>query len=299
MKRIAPCLVLAFCFPIVYAGYENGGVITTYVGDVDCYSGLLEVKNGGAADLLEMQNFSHLKVWSTSPLGYMGGIWDINIKHNSHLDYHGGWTDELTIRGYATADLYGGRIDGISSYQYIGWRGGQYYGLPHINIHCQPGYSWKEENGVIRGIEGLWWDGTSCCNGEFQLFDRRNRPSWFLSQWQSPISLNRLWQVALGSFLLTSPFIRRRCFCFFRLTFLFWLSMANIFYYDAFLFFDSIVNRFSIGIIRRIDEWPKRKNDAAIFITINITTKIPAKEVFQSKTSQGTCFTNNFRSLKR
>jgi hypothetical protein len=160
-KRIIPCLTLICCLSTVYAGYENGGVITTYVGDVDCVSGLLEVKNGGAADLLEMQNFSRLKVWSTSPLGYMGGIWDIKLVHNSHLDYYGGWTDELTIGNYATADLYGGRIDGISSYQYIGWRGDRYYGEQHINIHCQPGWAWKEENGVIRGITGVWWDDTS------------------------------------------------------------------------------------------------------------------------------------------
>lgn len=106
---------------------------------------------------MEMQNFSHLKVWSTSPLGYMGGIWDINIKHNSHLDYYGGWTEELTIRGNATADLYGGQIDGISSYQNIITTGAD----PHINIHCQPGWSWKYENGVIRGITGVWRDGSN------------------------------------------------------------------------------------------------------------------------------------------
>jgi len=39
MKRTAPCLTLLFCFSIVYAQYENGGVITTYAGDVFCLSG--------------------------------------------------------------------------------------------------------------------------------------------------------------------------------------------------------------------------------------------------------------------
>jgi len=39
VKRTAPCLMLLFCFSIVYAQYENGGVITTYAGDVFCLSG--------------------------------------------------------------------------------------------------------------------------------------------------------------------------------------------------------------------------------------------------------------------
>jgi len=168
MKRIIPPLILACCFSLAHAGYENGGVITTYVGDVDCYSGLLEVKNGGAADLLEMQNSSHLIVWSTGPLGTnpRGGIWDINLVHNSHLDYYGGWTEEITIRNNATANLYGGRIDAITSFQNVQWiYGGQPYGQ-HINIYAK-NWSWVYENGVIRGITGQWLENGTTFNIRF------------------------------------------------------------------------------------------------------------------------------------
>lgn len=160
MKRLVPLLLLVFCFSIAYAEYENGGVITTYVGDVDCVSGLLEVKNGGAADMLEMQYSSHLKVWSTSDLGYTGGIWDIVLGHNSHLDYYGGWTNELTIGSYATADLYGGRIDAISSAQHVGWIGRDWVD-PHINIYALPGWSWTLDGNQKKvGITGQWWNET-------------------------------------------------------------------------------------------------------------------------------------------
>ena len=160
MKKLVLLLLPVFCFSITYAGYENGGVITTYVGDVDCFGGLLEVKNGGAADLLEMQNSSHLKVWSTSDLGYMGGIWDIRLLDHSHLDYYSGWTDELTLYNYATADLRGGRIDGISSFQYVGQIGRDWVD-PHINIYALPGWSWTlDDNQKKVGITGQWWDST-------------------------------------------------------------------------------------------------------------------------------------------
>jgi len=158
MKRIALCLMFLFCFSIVSAQYENGGVITTYVGDVDCLSGLLVVQNGGAADLLQMENYSHLEVWSTSPLGYMGGIWDIKLFGHSHLDYYGGWTDELSMRNYSTAKLYGGRIDFISSYQkvfdvIVGW---DEQGNPIFNTHIEMFVRDYEYNPATLRITGTW-----------------------------------------------------------------------------------------------------------------------------------------------
>lgn len=159
MKKVIPILIVACFSPLVYAGYENGGVITTYVGDVDCYSGLLEVKNGGAADYIGVENSSHIKVWSTSPLGYnpRGGIWDINLVHQSHLDYYGGWTDEVTVRYNATANLYGGRIDYITSFQNVQWiYGGQPFGQ-HINIYAKKDWSWiLDGNNNKVGITGHW-----------------------------------------------------------------------------------------------------------------------------------------------
>jgi len=108
-------------FSVGQAGYENGGLIPAgvYEGYVECRSGLLVV-DGGGADIIEMRYSSKLEVWSTTPFvaGY-GGIWDIRMFHNSHLDYLSGETEELLLDKNATAHLYGGQIDYISSYQTV------------------------------------------------------------------------------------------------------------------------------------------------------------------------------------
>jgi hypothetical protein len=96
-------------------------------------------------------------VISTSfPLGLdVGGIMDIMMTGHSHLDYYGGLTQELTMGSYATANLHGGRIDGITSIQYTVTTGAN----PHINIYCQEGWEWILDNAQKKiGIEGLWMD---------------------------------------------------------------------------------------------------------------------------------------------
>jgi hypothetical protein len=175
MKRIIPFYLIVGCLSTVYAQYENGGVITTYVGDVDCLSGLLVVKNGGGASLLEMQNTSRLEIQSTSPLGYLGGIDDIRLKHNSHLDYYGGWTDELSMRNYSTAKLYGGRIDYISSYQkvfdvIVGW---DKQGKPIFNTHIEMFVRDYKYNPASMRITGTWEDYTTF---NIKLLDQSSDP---------------------------------------------------------------------------------------------------------------------------
>jgi hypothetical protein len=115
------CLLFACCFSKSYAGHEDADRVIgpgEYVA-LDWLSGLLVV-DGGGADLIEVYNSARLEVWSTTPFiaGY-GGIWDIVLKNNSHLDYYGGQTEELSMRNDATANLYGGRIDYISSFQTV------------------------------------------------------------------------------------------------------------------------------------------------------------------------------------
>jgi hypothetical protein len=77
---------------------------------------------------------------------------DLALFNYSRLDYYGGEMEELTIGNSATAHLHGGRIDYISSAQYPTTK--------HIKIYAREGWSWKYENGKIRGITGSWWDGT-------------------------------------------------------------------------------------------------------------------------------------------
>jgi len=168
MRRIIPCFFLMIVFaPSLFAGYSDGFITSgEYEYGVDWTSGSLVV-NGGGADVIEILNTAHLEVLSTStPLGLdVGGIQYIDIKNNSHLDYYGGQTLEVTLRGNATADIYGGRIDYISSFQYV---------LPrHVNIYCQPGWSWILDGTQKKvGITGLWEDNSAfnihfTANGEY------------------------------------------------------------------------------------------------------------------------------------
>lgn len=163
MKKIAPYLIAICFFPSVYAGYENGGVITTYAGDVDCLNGLLVVTNGGGASLLQMENYSLLEVQSTSSLGYLGGIWDIKLFGHSHLNYYGGDTDELSMRNSSTSKLYGGQIGFISSFQkvfdiIVGW---DQKGNPLYNTHIEMFVRDYEYNSVTKRLTGTWKDWTT------------------------------------------------------------------------------------------------------------------------------------------
>jgi hypothetical protein len=162
MKRML--LLFACCLYPAYGGYEYADRVIAageYAYTLDWLSGVLVV-DGGGADWIEVRNSSRLEVWSTSvPLGLdVGGIMDLVIL-NSHLDYYGGLTEELTIGGQnATVYLAGGRIDFISSYQYVTWVDGKPTGQ-HIHIHAQDGWEWKYENGLIKGVKGLWLDGSA------------------------------------------------------------------------------------------------------------------------------------------
>jgi hypothetical protein len=153
MKRMMLLLLFGCCLSMTQAGYDDGLISAgEYEYGVDWLSGTLVV-DGGGADVIEVRNFSRIEVRSTTPfLGqtYQSGITDIVIGHYVRLDYYGGETEELSIGQHAIAHLRGGRIDYISSAQYAPPK--------HIFIYARKGWEWKVENGVIRGITGLWWD---------------------------------------------------------------------------------------------------------------------------------------------
>jgi len=175
MKSMIPFFLIVGCLSTVYAQYENGGVITTYVGDADCLSGLLVVKNGGGASLLQIENYARLEVQATSPLGYMGGIWDIKLFGHSHMGYFGGQTEELSMRNYSTAKLYGGRIDYITSYQkvfdvIVGW---DKQGKPIFNTHIEMFVRDYKYNPASMRITGTWEDYTTF---NIKLLDQSSDP---------------------------------------------------------------------------------------------------------------------------
>jgi len=158
MKIFSLLLWVACCIFPAYGGYADGLISAgEYEELVDWISGTLIVDGGGANTILAW-NSSRVEVRSTTPfLGqpHPSGITDLVLWHDSRLDYYGGETEELVVKMNATAHLYGGRIDGITSSQYT-----QYDPTKHIFIYAQEDWSWKYENDKIRGITGLWYDGT-------------------------------------------------------------------------------------------------------------------------------------------
>lgn len=133
--------------------YAYGAIWTNYCPPL--------IVEGGGADVIEVRDYGRLEVrYTSTPITNNSGIWDIALGHNAHLDYFGGMTEEITIGNSATASLYGGRIDAITSMQYVGWLGGRYWGEPHVSIYCQPGWSWISSGQNKVGITGLWQDNT-------------------------------------------------------------------------------------------------------------------------------------------
>jgi hypothetical protein len=106
------------------------------------------IVDGGGANWIEMRGYGRLEIRSTSiPINNnfdTGGIWDIALLTNSHLDYLGGITEEITIGTNATAVLRGGRIDAITNMQYAG--------IKHIDLYCR---AW-DYNTTTKILTGTW-----------------------------------------------------------------------------------------------------------------------------------------------
>ncbi len=155
MKRAMPLLFIISCVSMAHAGYADGLISAgEYEELVDWISGTLIVDGGGANTILAW-NSSRVEVRSTTPfLGqpHPSGITDLVLWRDSRLDYYGGETEELSMEMNATAHLYGGRVDFISSYQYGT--------TERIFIYAQEDWLWTFEADKIRGITGSWWDGT-------------------------------------------------------------------------------------------------------------------------------------------
>ena len=160
MKRIVPYLLLiAVCVSVSLADYSDGFITAgEYEYGVEVFNHDVLVVDGGGADVIDMWDYSHLEVRDTSmPLGLdVGGVYDIVLDGYSELLYLGGATDLISVYDYSTAELRGGQINYIRSFQYADTK--------HIDLFCQPGWSWEttynpvEQEDIITGITGLWED---------------------------------------------------------------------------------------------------------------------------------------------
>ena len=159
MKRIMPPLLLFLyacaCFGAL--GDADDGYLTEgeYDYGVEVFNYDVLIVEGGGADMIEMWDYSYLEVRYTSiPINgdwHTGGILDILIDDYSKLLYLDGMNDLLSIYDDAKATLKGGTINHIRSYQYADTK--------HIDLYCQPGWSWFYESDKIGGITGLWESG--------------------------------------------------------------------------------------------------------------------------------------------
>ncbi len=93
--------------------------------------------NGGGASAVDAWDYSFVEVrYTSTPLGLdVGGINTLSLHDNSILNYYGGLTGILSLRGDAQTFLFGGSINAILSYQYVPMPNNIAY--PRITIDCQ------------------------------------------------------------------------------------------------------------------------------------------------------------------
>ena len=159
MRRMVLMMLLAFCAPLVFAGYSDGFITAgeyEWLVTWKSFDPPLIVDGGGAYEIY-FRDKGHLIVKSTStPLQrYVSGVYDILLGNKAQLLYLNGVTELIAFNGDATADLKGGSINYIKSMQYTNMTGA----APHINIYALPGHSWIDGN-LLKGVQGQWWDGS-------------------------------------------------------------------------------------------------------------------------------------------
>jgi hypothetical protein len=157
MKRSVVCISLVLLSTsAVFAGFD-------YVIENAYRPGRLELNSqsllvlGAGAEWIDAKNSSYVEVHGTaSPLGIdTGGIWTLDLMNSSALVYAGGETGAVTLSQHATATLKGGRIDYISSYQYVLGPNQTY--IPHIEIVCKE----HEYDSLTKRLTGVWMDDTT------------------------------------------------------------------------------------------------------------------------------------------
>jgi hypothetical protein len=160
MKRLFGVMVLVSACGWARAGYDfviDGGY---GVPDLHGYQTLL--MTGGGSGGLYMTDHSSARIEGTSPLEEgAGGIWNLDLGGESHLDFLGGEVRSMDFATYATAVLSGGRIDQIRSRQnawkYVDGPPVHLVPNPHITIVCD--LDSVVHNPQTNILTGTWLDG--------------------------------------------------------------------------------------------------------------------------------------------
>jgi hypothetical protein len=164
MKRFVPCF-LAF-FLCVYPGfawlYESDAAADGYLTKGEYDGGNVTLQGfeelfviGGGANRISARDHSYVEVQYTStPLSFNSGIYDIMLYDDSRLLYLGGITEEITLYKNASAVLRGGRIDYITLLR-------RPQDFCYVTIYCLDGWQWNYVNEQKKGITGQWQDGSA------------------------------------------------------------------------------------------------------------------------------------------
>ena len=79
---------------------------------------------------------SYIEILNTSSLTSSGGVADLNLDDTSRLQLFGGEIGVIDFRDHSVADLRGGNINYIRSFQQVGWVGRDWVS-PYIEIVCR------------------------------------------------------------------------------------------------------------------------------------------------------------------
>lgn len=165
MKHVELCFVVCCILgSVCLAGFDYVIEDTYRLGTIDLDSQSLLVLGAGAG-WIDSRGSSYVEVHNTdTPLELnVGGIWTMDLNDSSDLVYLGGETMDLTLSDHATAILEGGRIDYISSFQYVLSPNQNY--IPHIEI-VSTEYDFDSSTNTLTGV---WMDGSTF---DIQLVDQ-------------------------------------------------------------------------------------------------------------------------------
>jgi hypothetical protein len=158
MKKAALYIlfVCLFVYPTCATHYE----ITTniYTPSLTLQTGDSLYMTNGGFDTLTLFGTSTAIIEGTSALEeFSGGVWYLSLANNSHLDMSGGQVNLLAMNNYATAELHGGLIQQIWSYQYVPYIGGHGQPAvpnPNIKLYYSGDLPTLDSSNVLTGLWG-------------------------------------------------------------------------------------------------------------------------------------------------
>ena len=118
-KTLFSLVLISFCASVSFGEIVFDYTISdTYEFGIFSLNSESLLVTGAGALFIDAFGESYIEVQDTAPLEqFVGGIYDLNLNDFSTMNYYGGETGGLDIRGDATATFSGGSINYISSYQ--------------------------------------------------------------------------------------------------------------------------------------------------------------------------------------